>query len=242
PAPSTVTIAVNGHHVSMPDSLRSSRYRFVVKGTGGVQLVKPDRGYTPGEFVRDLKRAERGSERAMQRVADNVRFFGGVVNGPKQRGEFWETVYTGTYWALSLDALDRLPRVSEIEVVKVHGNVRATAWPGSTGVVTLRDKGIRVASTLPRSGRLLVRNRGSEVDLVVVLQLAPGKTVKDLREAVKGDPTAVISDIAVPVALLSADTQALWGYSLPKGNYVFAGVRSVLHTRSFETLRSVRIA
>ncbi len=238
PAPPKVTIHVEGHNVSMPGALRSSRYHFVVAGTGGVQLVKVDKGYTRAEFVRDVKRAERGNGRAFERLTDNLRFFGGVVTADQDRGEFWETLYTGTYWALSLDAFDRAPRVREIKVVKVHGSVRETAWPGQSGIATLRDDRIVVPARLPRSGRLLVRNRGSNIDLVIVLRLAPGKTIKDLRNA---DDDSAIRDIAVPVALLSADTQMIWGYSLPKGNYVFAGAQSVMTADSLSALRAVRI-
>ncbi len=45
----------------------------------------------------------------------------------------------------------------------------------------------------------------------------------------------------MPVALLSADTQMIWGYSLPKGNYVFAGAQSVMTADSLSALRAVRI-
>ncbi len=232
PAPSKVTIRVDGDDVTMPGSLRSSRYRFVVSG-GGIQIVKVDKGYTRAEFVRDL-RSE--SKRGMDRMMNNLRFFGGVMPDRGQSAEFWQTLYTGTYWALPAHP-DRMPRASDIHVVSVYGGVRATAWPGSSGVVTLREKRIGAPAQLPRSGRLLISNGGSDIDLMIVFRLAPGKTIDDLRNA---DPEAV-DDIAVPVALLSADTQMLWKYSLRRGNYVFAGVQSVFVHESFESQRSVRV-
>ncbi len=231
PAPSKVTIRVDGDDVTMPGSLRSSRYRFVVSG-GGIQVVKVDKGYTRAEFVRDV-RSE--SSRGFDRIMNNLRFFGGVLPDRGQRAEFWETLYTGTYWVIPVDG--DLRRASDIKAVTVYGSVRATAWPGSSGVVTLHEKRIGAPEQLPRSGRLLVRNGGTDIDLMIVFRLAPGKTIDDFRNA---DPDAV-EDVAVPVAVLSADTQMLWGYSLPRGNYVFAGVQSLFVEERFESLRSVRV-
>ncbi len=231
PAPSKVTIRVDGDDVTMPGSLRSSRYRFVVSG-GGIQVVKVDKGYTRAEFVRDLRS---DSKRAFNRTMNNLRFFGGVMPDRGQSAEFWQTLYTGTYWVLPVDG--PLPRAADIKAVTVYGSVRATAWPGSSGVVTLHEKRIGAPAQLPRSGRLLVRNRGTDIDLMIVFRLAPGKTIDDLRN----DDHEAVDDIAVPVAVLSADTQMLWKYSLRPGNYVFAGIFSLFNDEPFENLQAVRV-
>ncbi len=161
-APSKVTIRVHGDAVTMPGSLRSSRYHFVVSGWAGLQLLKADRGYTRADLVRDLRDP---SERSYKRMMSNLRFFGGVVPQPGETAEFWETLYAGTYFAVP--HLLQKPRASAIAVVRVHGSVKATAWPGSSGVVTLGQKRIDVSGHLPRRGRLVVRNQANDIDLMV---------------------------------------------------------------------------
>ncbi len=247
PAAPTVTVELAGQKVRMPDELRSSRYRFVVKGhdggPSGVQLLKVAKGYTRTEFLRDVELVDRGSDRAENRLERNLRFFGGVFVDPGERGEFWETLYAGTYWVIS-DRAD-LRQISDVKVVTVSGPVRATAWPGSTGTLTMSEKGVKAPSELPRRGRLLVRNAGNDADIFLVLRLVPGKTVEDLRSwDPEVDEEVPIEDIAVPVAMLSPDVSMLWGYSMRPGTYVVMNIGSMWFDEPdspFELVKEIRI-
>ncbi|MDP9395334.1 MAG: hypothetical protein M3Q27_14260 [Actinomycetota bacterium] len=225
PAPPTVTMALDGQRVDMPDALRSSRYRFVLDGVGGVQLLKVARGYTRAEFLRDVNLEAGGSVRASERLERNIRFFGGVFARHGERGVFWETLYSGTYWVISTRA--DLEQRSDIKVVTVSGAVRATAWPGSTATLTMAEDGVEAPAQLPRRGRLLVRNAGKMPDLFAVLRLAPGKTIEDLENWDPESDEEPIEDVAVPVALLSGDTSMLWGYAMPRGSYVIMNMGSL---------------
>ncbi|MGH8970430.1 MAG: hypothetical protein ACRDV1_10830 [Actinomycetes bacterium] len=231
PAPARLLVTVDHGRVHMPSSLRSARYRFVVKAVGradGVQLVKPDRGYTKDEFRADARRSDsrnrQVAKRAVRHMLDNIRFFGGVNAERGDKAVFWETLYTGRYWVLTQTS-------QRIREVRVHGSVRRTAMPAFDGTLRVRDGKITAAPrVLPRHGKFLVRSTGTQPHQLVLMRLAPGKTAADvkkfLRRLFEGDLTVLDEEppmdlYAEPLGtgVLSPGTQYVQRYTLPRGNY-----------------------
>lgn len=223
PAPPRANVKVTHDAVHVPATLRSQRYRFVVRTPHrlGVELLlmRPDRGYTKREFARDGRLADRGRIGAIRRISDNVRFFGGATADPDHDGVFWQTLYPGRYWAMNFAATQQ--RAGDIETIRVHGPTRATSWPGQDTRITTRDFGFTGPRVLPRSGRMLIRNRmGSQPHFIVLARLTRDTTYADVvawLENPQGPPPPVRFQMSTPI--MSGDVQNLVRYRVPRGTY-----------------------
>ena len=229
PEPPRVTAAVSSTGVvTMPSHLRSQRYRFVVttndrKDGASLQLVKPNRGYTRAEFVRDFRRSHSENQKvalaALGRISTNTRLFGGAAAEPGKNGQFYMTLYAGRYWALDPD--EKLRKAADLRTIHVTGTPKPTRWPGSDATVTaVHHERFTAPKTIPAKGTMLFRNRDTEPHFVVLAKLEKGKTVADVRAFLKNPKGPFPATDQASSAVISPNVQYLWNYSVPKGRYV----------------------
>ena len=236
--PPKVVVRVDTDSLRMPSTLRPGWYRFVVRVRGassdGVQLVRPRAGYSVSEFADDLDAAVgsgRAAKRAAKRLKDNARMWGGTEVEGGTTGVFWQKLPRGRLFVTSGNTADT-PRV-----VTVSGARRPSMPPVAASVATVADGSLTLSgSSLPASGVLKVRNRGTRDHRVGIAKLATGRTAADVMAffemylaMVTGEPATGDAEAASPFdeSVFGAVTQLLrpggsqyLRYALPAGDYV----------------------
>ena len=214
--------------VIMSQRLRPGAHKFVVRsGAGaGFQLVKAARGYTKREAARDVFRGlSQGRMPALRRFERNITLLAGVSTSPGNPATMWARLGRGTYWAL--DTIPGRPLARNILTVRVGGAalrggidrgavlraVNATTWAA------------RPAS-IPRRGKLTLRNDSTANHFVVLAKLADGKTMRDFRRWINqiqqgvNAPPPIDFAHEVDSGVVSPGKAMTMRYSLPRGNYV----------------------
>ena len=236
--PPKVVVRVDGDSLRMPSSLRPGWYRFVVRVRGassdGVQLVRPRAGYSVSEFADDLDAAVgsgRAAKRAAKRLKDNARMWGGTEVEGGTTGVFWQKLPRGRLFVTSGH-----PGATP-HVVTVSGARRPSLPPVAASVATVADGSLTLsASSLPTTGVLKVRNRGTRDHRVGIAKLATGSTATDVTAyfelvvaMLTGEPATDAPELTSPFdeSVFGAVTQLLQPggsqylrYALPAGNYV----------------------
>ncbi len=133
---------------------------------------------------------------------------------------FYATLSTGRYWFYTPFAADS-PAL--VRAVTVSGGVRSSSAPSVTGTLTSTGGALTASATAPAKGGLLVRNRGPAARQVVLVQLAPGRTLADARRWLSDpepDGVSPLTEVQTATAVLGAGRSMVWGYDLPAGTYV----------------------
>jgi hypothetical protein len=228
PAPAHANVRMTIQRIHGPDSLAAGRYRIEVRaprrGFGRMLLVKPDRGYTRAELLQDIVGAG-----GFPRLARNSRSFGGVEMHAGGTGVMWETLYAGRYWLLGFTV--QRQRVPSVDTVHVHGSPTASSFPRVTAHATNIDHlGLRFTHSIPRVGRMLIRNRSSQTDSVVLMPLKRGFKYADLLRWIRrprGEFPGNFSGIRRTM-LLAPNAGFVLRYQLRPGTYVATAGRGFL--------------
>ncbi len=242
PAPRQVNVRVTSAGVRAPDSLAAGRYRMEIhgprRGPSLLLLVKPDRGYTRADLRADDRR---GGAAANRRIRTNLRFFGGAEMRAGGSGTLWETLYAGRYW---LVGFTERARGLSMKTVHVHGTPSASSFPRVAAETTNTDAGLQLTPSIPRAGRMLVRNTSPRLDFVFFLPLQEGATYADFLRSLR-HPRRVDSPVRFrgikTTTPLSPNAGYVLRYRLRPGNYVALGIRGIgaFDGRHRENLRRV---
>lgn len=239
-APASATIPAKTVHVfigkasyvHMTRHMHPGTHRFVVTsaGSSGFQLVRPRRGYTAREAVRDVNAGlEAGHVAAIKRFERNVTLVGGVSSTKYHRGIMWAHMRRGTYWAL--DSSSEKLRPSMIRSFRVAGGLRSVRAPRANAVIrAIHDiDWAATPKTISRKGVMSWRNRSKDNHFIVMAKLLPGKTIADFKAFVDKinngqDPGAppVAEEGGLEVGVLSPGRGMSLRYSKPAGDYVLA--------------------
>jgi len=233
-----VVVRIDGDELRMPSTLRPGWYRFVVRVSGassdGVQLVRPRAGYSASEFAADLDAAAgsgRAAKRAGARLTANARMWGGTEVEGGTTGVFWQRLPRGRLFVTSGRTGDAP------HVVTVTGARRPSQPPVAAGVATVAEGSLTLSGpSLPATGIVKVRNRGTRDHRVGLAKLAPGSTATDVLTffemylamltgtAATGDPEAASpfdeSVFGAVTQLLQPGASQYLRYVLPAGDYV----------------------
>ena len=216
----TVTVRVGEDgSLTMPAMLRPGRYRFVVTGDSCacLQVVKVTGAYARERFFADVVGS---SPAGARRVSTQVRFVGGTNSGPGSSAVFYATLSAGRYWFYTPFAADS-PALARS--VTVSGRSRSSSSPAVSATLTSSGTAVRASAPAPEKGNLLVRNSGSAARQVVLVQLAPGRTLADARRWL-GDPEpdgeSPLTEVQTATAVLGPRAEMVWAYDLPAGTYV----------------------
>ncbi|MDQ4085415.1 MAG: hypothetical protein M3165_06305 [Actinomycetota bacterium] len=232
PAPASARVRMSVHGVHAPGTLTAARYHLEVAAPrrfpGMLQLVKPDRGYTRAEFRADLRRQGwPGGSAARRRLSTNLRYFGGAVVPATRTGSLWETLYAGRYWLIA-PAL--VPGGSAITTVRVHGTPAPSRFPRVSAHVTGTDTGLRLERRIPRAGRMLIRNTGTDLDAQFLVPLRGDATYADFLRWVRHPrraPMPLRFRGARFTAALSPEASYVLRYRLHPGTYVVVSLSSL---------------
>jgi hypothetical protein len=255
-AAGAVEVIVRPASVSTIATLRPGLHKFATtfrRSDGAFALIQPRAGYSLKEYRRDATAALLGSGRtavrAERRLAENSQRRSGVYGLQGQTLVVWQRVHRGRLWvASSLQA-------GIVEKVTVKGS-RTSATAPDARTITARDGAIAAPVSLPPTGVLQFRNRGTEQHHVAVLRLKPGKTSADVAAYITSviqddpdnptaleDPVDIEGSQATPQPVEPGDR--IWlRYSLDPGAYVVVRVRTDLiagETHVVEELRDLTV-
>ena len=218
----TVTVAMSAKSVTLSTgtSLHAGRYMFKVASVDDdtLQLLVLRAGYSEAQADKDFGAAFGGNVAAVKRIDNGIRFFGGVEAVNHHAGYFVETLYAGTYYFSGQNSNVRTK-------VHVFGTPPAgQAWVNSTStLVANKSNRWAVPTSIPRSGWTLFRNEAAEPHFIVLQQVQPSTTYRQVVAALKSSSQAPPS-WALPgtysTAVVSPGAQMLFHYSLPAGKYV----------------------
>ncbi len=211
--------------IRMPSHIPSARREFVVNAAhhSAFQLIKPAPGYSKVQAARDIRAAfqRNGDVRAIRRVERNMRFLGGVSEGPRHTGHLWRVMHSGKMWAVETNADATARRILTVHV----GERRVDAAP-LQGIPEVRAvRAIRWAHMprkIPRQGMLTFTNDSSDNHLLVMIKLLPGKSIGDFRRWVnQGAQTRPpLGSHQFSFGVLSPNSTMTGTYSQPQGHYV----------------------
>jgi hypothetical protein len=218
------------------DKFRPGNTIFKVKNADGkaarglIQVLRLKDGYTLGDAFADFGAAfvetpTPESIAAINRIDDNVVFYGGMPTPKKQGGpaKKWAVKIdkVGTYYAINLDS-GAPPTTFKAKGDKQKrslpaqdGWVNAVTGPGGVG------NDFKAGKHNAASGWMSTTNKALEPHFVDLAQVKKGTTDADISHAFDGtgpDPT-VKGGGKSSTGLISPGHRFLWSYDLPKGRY-----------------------
>lgn len=225
----TVQVFVTGSNtVAMRSRLRPGVKRFVLRSAkdAGLQLVKPDRGYTKREAARDVNLGlGKGRIPALKRFERNTTLVGGAYSRPGGRTVMWAELTRGRHWALdTMPTPLRAGKIRTLHVVgkRVAGGVDADATLVADGVHSWAPRPLRI----PASGRLEFRNDSNANHFLSLAKLARGKTMADVRRWIRNAqqggeaPPPIDFRQSVDTGVISGGEEMTLRFRLPPGRYV----------------------
>lgn len=224
PVPVTTVHITKSDHVRMPTRLRSGMREFVIKAAkhSSFQFVRPRVGFGKREAVRDIKQGlDEGNVAALRHLENNTRFLGGVNAGPRHNGHMWRAMRPGRYWALETSGSTAAKRIL---TVHVRGSrLHTEKFRPSAQVRAVRSiRWAKMPRAIPHQGVLRFANDSRDNHVMVMIKLAPGKTMRDFRRWVnsgtQGRPP--LSDQQFFFGVLSPNSRMAGSYSQPRGKYV----------------------
>lgn len=226
PIPVTRVHITKHDHIRMPTRLRAGMREFVISAAkhSSFQLVKPRAGYTKRMAVRDISAGLIGRNtdvKALRRLENHMRFLGGVNAGPKHTNEMWRAMRPGKVWAVETTGR---PTANKILTVHVSDTALPTVPLVASGHVRAvgMTRWAKMPRSIPSSGVLAFQNRSSDNHVMVMIKLAKGKTIRDVRKWVnsgaQGPPPFGKSQFSFGV--LSPHSKMAAPYSQPRGKYV----------------------
>ena len=167
----------------------------------------------------------------MTRLKANARMWGGTEVEGGTTGVFWQKLPRGRLFVTSGQTGDAP------HVVTVSGARRASMPPVAATVATVADGSLTLSgSSLPATGVVKVRNRGTRDHRVGLAKLAPGRTATDVMTffenyfallagtSATGDPEPASpfdeSVFGAVTQLLQPGASQYLRYALPAGDYV----------------------
>jgi uncharacterized cupredoxin-like copper-binding protein len=222
PEPAAVTVTATDYKLDLPSSIPAGAVAIHLANHGKelhqAQLVRLEDGKT----VADLEKAMK----ANGPMPSWMKFVGGP-NGiaPGQEVTSTASLAPGRYAALCLipspDGVSHLMK-GMIQPFEVTAGDGATALPAASDTVTMADYNFGSSRPLtPGQHTILVQNAGPQPHELVMLRLAPGKTVKDFAAwattgGMKGPPPAMPLG---GVAVLENGGSGVFTVDLPPGDY-----------------------
>jgi hypothetical protein len=222
PEPASVTVTATDFKLELPASIPAGAVAIHLANHGKelhqAQIVRLEDGKT----VADLEKAMK----ANGPLPSWMKFVGGP-NGiaPGQEATSTTSLAPGQYAALCLiPSPDGVPHLMKgmIQPFEVTAGDGATALPAATDTVTMADYSFQSSRPLtPGHHTILVQNAGPQPHELVVLRLAPGKTVKDFATwattgGMKGPPPAMPLG---GVAVIENGASGVFSVDLPPGDY-----------------------
>jgi hypothetical protein len=217
--------------VHMPTQLRPGVHRFVVRSvkSSAFQLLRPHRGYTKREAVRDVTRGlitEQSNVRALRRFERNTELLGGVSSAPGTPGVMWARLHAGRYWAVDTNLMKLGPR--KLHTVDVRGHRVAGALPAGPTLRAIHEtQWAPKPASIPARGVLRFVNDSTDNHFIAMGKLLPGKTVDDFAawvKAVQGGaqtpPPLDMSSPGLDSGALSPGHAMAMRYHVPPGDYV----------------------
>jgi uncharacterized cupredoxin-like copper-binding protein len=221
PEPAAVTVTATDYKLELPASIPAGAVTIRLANHGKelhqAQLVRLEDGKT----VADLEKAMK----ANGPMPSWMKFVGGP-NGiaPGQEATSTTSLAPGRYAALCLiPGPDGVPHLMKgmIQPFEVTAGGGATALPAASDTVTMADYSFQSSPLTSGHHTILVLNAGPQPHELVMLRLAPGKTVKDFATwattgGMKGPPPAMPLG---GVAVIESGASGLFPVDLPPGDY-----------------------
>jgi hypothetical protein len=220
--PAAVTVTATDFKLDLPSSIPAGTVAIHLANHGKelhqAQIVRLEDGKT----VADLEKAMK----ANGPMPSWLKFVGGP-NGiaPGQEVTSTTSLAPGQYAALCLipspDGVSHLMK-GMIQPFEVTAGDGATALPVASDTVTLTDYAFQSSRPLtPGNHTILVQNAGPQPHELVVLRLAPGKTIKDFATwattgGMKGPPPAMPLG---GVAVIENGGSGVFSVDLAPGDY-----------------------
>lgn len=252
-APNLVSLTATEYAVQAPDTVPSGWTALRIVNRGREihygHMVRLDSGKTVHDLVTGYAEAIRASGPRPKWVA---RFGGPGGVAPGDSSSVTQFLEPGAYvWICPIEDEKGTPHFTrgEVEpfVVRDAGaptGDRATA-PTATAVIRLTDFSFDVDTAL-RAGKHTIRveNAGVEPHDLVLMKLAPGKSIEDLRRAlnperarrdapaVAPEPFESLASIAGGIAVIAPKMQAFFDTTLSPGEYALACMTTAPDGRS----------
>ena len=210
--------------VTMPTTIQPGVNEFQVTSAraSSFQLVQLAEGYTPEEAAADIKAADKGKLKGLRHFERNVTLLGGASSRPGSPATVWVDLAAGTYWALDV----RNDDASAFVPFTVAGADTGATMPSGPKLKAVQStKWAGKPASIPKKGLLTFKNFSDSNHFIVMAQMKPGKTIKDLRAwiraAMEGEqaPPPLSFRIGLDSAVLSPGHTMAFNYSLPKGTY-----------------------
>lgn len=223
-APVAVTID-SSRMVTMPATVQPGVNEFQVTSAkaSSFQIVQPAEGYTPEQAAADVKKGlNKGQVKAIRNFERNVTLLGGANSKPGSPGTLWVDLAAGTYWALDV----RNEKASAFVPFTVAGVDTGASMPSGPKLKAVQStKWARKPASIPKKGLLTFKNFSDSNHFIVMAEMKPGKTIKDLRawvrSAMEGEegPPPFKFGSALDSAVISGGHTMAFNYSLSKGTY-----------------------
>jgi hypothetical protein len=223
-APVAVTID-SSRTVTMPATVQPGVNEFQVTSarTSSFQIVQAAEGYTPEQAVADIKNGlNKGQVKAIRNLERNATFLGGANSKPGSPGTLWVDLAAGTYWALD----GRNLKASAFVPFTVSGADTGATMPTGPKLKAVQStKWARKPASIPKKGLLTFKNFSDSNHFIVMAEMKPGKTIKDLRawfrSAMEGEegPPPMKFGSGLDSGVLSGGHTMAFNYSLSKGTY-----------------------
>jgi hypothetical protein len=224
----TITVKSKSGKVGLSDhSITPGNTIFKVKNIDGkaskgdIQMVRFENGYTLDDLFADIPGLFGGDTATVQRVDDNVVFYGGMKAKGKQVN-MWEVDLdvASTYYLLHT----RTGNVGVLHVAGTHADRALPSRSGFIDAVTTGSGGNQfVAGTHnKRRGWMSTKNKAAEPHFVDIEQVKKGTKNSDITKFFEGQgaPPFVRGGSALETGVISPGHRFLWSYDMNKGRYV----------------------
>lgn len=241
-APNVVSVGATEYAITAPDSIPAGWTTFRLTNRGEEvhygHIVALDPGRTVEEMAAAYLEAIRTSG---PRPAWVKRFGGPGGTAPGGTSAATQRLEPGRYvWICPVEDEGGTPHFARGEVLPfvvhaAHGAAASSlAEPGADAAIRLVEHTFAIESPLGAGRRTIrVENAGAEPHDVVLLKLAPGRTIEDVRAWLNperarraddaGDPPPPIEDIGAPAGGIAAIAPGMHAYfeaDLAPGEYV----------------------
>jgi hypothetical protein len=221
-----VAVTIDSQRVlTMPATVQPGVNEFQVTSAkpSSFQIVQPAEGYTPEQAAADVKNGlDKGNVKAIKRFERNITLLGGGTSKPDSPASVWVDLAVGTYWALDVNN----GKASAFVPFTVSGADTGATMPNGPKLKAVKSTTwARKPASIPKKGLLTFKNFSDSNHFIVMAQMKPGKTIKDLRAwvraAMKGEegPPPMNFRNGLDSAVLSPGHTMAFNYSLPKGTY-----------------------
>jgi len=203
--------------MSGPKSLEAGvvrvSFRNATDDNGGVTLIRVQGGHTAAEAVR----AGEAWGDGRKPLPEWVRFVGGVaeVQQPGRSVTSVQNLSAGTYAAVDIGT-------NAYVGFEVTGEGDGDL-PTTSGRIEAKDYSFKTIGLKAGKSRILFTNEGKQPHFALAVPIKPGKTIEDVREALKeeegGGEPPVIEKESVSSGILDGGERQVVDLTLRKGKY-----------------------